>query len=221
MAEAGTKLSDLENGPMSDGDLVSGILNDLGAPSGGNPIHSQQQHQQHQQQQQQQYQQSQQQHQRMPMQNSQGLSSMMPRANDPAVPTAHMIGREHPTAAEFDRMMTMGPMPYNVPSANMGMAPASYMGQPLIPTVHPPQQMAPPSKNWHGQWIDEVKQPLIVAIILFVMTLPAIHLLASHYAPKLLTPGGTFTVVGQVLRALLGGALYWVLQRVIAPLLSI
>lgn len=202
MAEAGTKLSDLDNAPMSDGDLVSGILNDLGAPSGGNPLVPPQAHK------------------RVPMQNSQGLPSMMPRASDPAVPTAHMIGREHPTAADFDRMMASGPVPYNVGPANMAMAPAAYMGQPLIPTVQPAQQ-APPAKNWQGQWIDELKQPLMVAIILFLMTLPAVHLLASHYAPTLLTPGGTFTVVGQVLRALVGGALYWVLQRVIAPLLSI
>jgi hypothetical protein len=78
-----------------------------------------------------------------------------------------------------------------------------------------------PEKNWQGQWVDELKQPILVAILFFVITLPAVHLLVSHYAPTLLGPGGNFTTMGNVARALCSGGLYWVLQRVVAPLLSI
>ena len=78
-----------------------------------------------------------------------------------------------------------------------------------------------PEKNWQGQWVDELKQPILVAILVFVITLPAVHLLASHYAPSLLGPGGNFTTMGNLGRALVSGGLFWVLQRVIAPLLSI
>jgi len=95
------------------------------------------------------------------------------------------------------------------------------------PVPQQPQQQQPEVvqssllKNWQGQWSDELKQPLLVAIILFVMTLPAVHLLVSHYVPKLLNPGGSFTTVGLLVRALVGGALFWILQRVIGPLLSL
>jgi hypothetical protein len=60
-----------------------------------------------------------------------------------------------------------------------------------------------------------------VAIIVFVMTLPAFNLLVSHYAPNLLRPGGDLNTLGMVARAGIGGIMYWVLQRVISPLLSI
>jgi hypothetical protein len=87
----------------------------------------------------------------------------------------------------------------------------------------PPQQPVyeEPKKNWQGQWIDEVKQPILVAIIVFVMTLPAINLLVSHYAPNLLRPGGDLNTLGMVGRAIVGGLLFWILQRVIAPLVSL
>ena len=83
------------------------------------------------------------------------------------------------------------------------------------------QMYEEPKKNWQGQWIDELKQPILVAIILFVMTLPAVNLLASHYAPSLLRPGGDLNTMGMLARAAVGGALYWVFQRVIAPLVSL
>jgi len=198
MADGGTLLSDLDNAPpVSDRDLVNSIYADLNTPSQGNPVVPQGQ--------------------RMPMQNQQGsLPSTLPNAADPAVPTAHMIGREHPTAAEFDRMLAQGPLPYNSTVPQMG-----------HPVPQQPQQQQPEPvqssllKNWQGQWSDELKQPLLVAIILFIMTLPAVHLLVGHYVPKLLNPGGSFTTVGLLARALVGGALFWILQRVIGPLLSL
>ena len=206
MADAGTLLSELDgNGRPSDVDLVDSILSDLNQPSGNNPIVRGQgapppptgv---------------------RMPMQpQEQGLSSTYPNAADPAVPTAHLIGRDHPTEADFQRMMmaAQGPLPFNAMTPQM---------QASVPQTTPPQQQTyeEPKKNWQGQWIDELKQPILVAIILFVMTLPAINLLISHYAPKLLRPGGDLNTLGLVTRALIGGALYWILQRVVAPLLSL
>jgi len=202
MADGGTLLSDLDNAPpVSDRDLVNSIYADLNTPSQGNPVISAG-------------------GQRMPMQNQQGsLPNTLPNAADPAVPTAHMIGREHPTAAEFDRMLAQGPLPYNSTVPQMGHP------VPQQPQQSQQQQLEPVQssllKNWQGQWSDELKQPLLVAIILFVLTLPAVHLLVGHYVPKLLNPGGSFTTVGLLARALVGGALFWILQRVIGPLLSL
>ena len=151
----GTLLSDLGNAPGgNDGDLVQQILQDMNAaPAPSNPVV--------------------QSYQappppmgpRMPMQQAPpGPQTTFPQAADPAVPTAHMIGREHPTAADFQRMMMAGsgPSPF----------------QPLPPV----QQAAPepPAKNWQAQWAEEFKIPVLVAIVCLLVTLPAVNLLIAH-----------------------------------------
>ena len=191
MSDAGTLLSDLDGARPSDGDLVDSILSDLNQSNSsgqGNmppPMGV-----------------------RGQMQNVQQLQSSFPTATDPAVPTAHLIGHDHPTPADFQRMMStaQGPVPFNARAPQMQQQPEKYKE---------------PEKNWQGQWIDELKQPILVAIIVFIITLPAIHLLVNHYIPSLLNPGGNFTTMGNLSRAVAAGLLYWILQRVIAPLLSI
>jgi hypothetical protein len=126
-----------------------------------------------------------------------------------------MIGRDHPTEADFQRMMmaAQGPLPFNA------MAPQMQQAVQQAPQQQPVYEE--PKKNWQGQWIDELKLPILVAIVLFIMTLPAVNLLVNHYAPNLLRPGGDLTTLGMVARAAVGGALFWVFQRVIAPLVSL
>lgn len=212
MSEAGTLLSDLDsNAPGSDGDLVDSILSDLNQTSGTNQIISQGNAAPHsaappppvgv----------------RLPMQQAPpSMQTTYPNAADPAVATAHLIGRDHPTEADFQRMMmaAQGPLPYNTMVPQMqGMAPPQMQQQ-------PPPVYEEPKKNITGQFIDELKVPILVAIIVFVVTLPAVNLLMSHYLPQLLRPGGDLNTLGMVARAFLAGLLFWVLQRVIAPLLS-
>jgi hypothetical protein len=194
MSEAGTLLSDLENSKPTDHDLVDSILSDLNQPSGNNPVVS---------------------NGRVPMQTAPPVPSTYPNAADPAVPTAHMIGREHPTEADFQRMMmaAQGPIPFNAMVPQM----QETIPQPAA-TEHVYEE---PKKNWQGQIIDELKQPILVALIVFIMTLPAINLLVSHYAPKLLRPGGDLNTIGMIVRSVMGGLLFWVLQRVVAPLVSL
>ena len=203
MSEAGTLLSDLNGAPPNDVDLVDSILRDLNQPSGANPMVNQgsapppaga----------------------RMPMQQAAPIQSTYPSAADPAVPTAHMIGRDHPTEADFQRMMmaAQGPLPFNAMAPQMQAAAPS-------PQAQPQQVYEEPKKNWQGQWIDELKQPILVATIVFLVTLPAVNLLVSHYAPQLLRPGGDLNTLGLVARALVGGVLYWVMQRVVGPLVSL
>jgi len=189
MSDAGTLLSELDGARPSDGDLVDSILSDLNQSNQGNappPMGA-----------------------RGQMQNVQQLQSSFPTATDPAVPTAHLIGHDHPTPADFQRMMAtaQGPVPFNTSAPQMQQQQETKYQQ--------------PEKNWQGQWIDELKQPILVAIIVFIITLPAIHLLVNHYIPSLLNPGGNFTTLGNLSRAIAAGLLYWILQRVIAPLLSI
>lgn len=199
MADTGTLLSDLDGARPSDTDLVDSILSDLNQPSAGNPVMTNAPPPAGA---------------RMPMQAAPPPPNVYPNSSDPAVATAHMIGRDHPTQADFQRMMmsAQGPLPYNAMIPQMQQA------------VPPQQQMHQvyenPQKNWQGQWVDELKQPLLVAIVILLVTLPAVNLLVTHYAPQLLGPGGDFTLVGKVARALFGGVMYWVIQRVIGPLVS-
>jgi hypothetical protein len=201
MSEAGTLLSDLDSARPTDRDLVDSILSDINHIGSGNgsagmalppPAGA-----------------------RMPMQSTPAPPTTYPNSADPAVATAHLIGKDHPTEADFQRMMmaAQGPLPFNA------MAPQMQQGVQSMPQAQ--QMYEEPKKNWQGQWIDELKQPILVAIILFVMTLPAVNLLASHYAPSLLRPGGDLNTMGMLARAAVGGALYWVFQRVIAPLVSL
>jgi hypothetical protein len=201
MSDAGTLISDLDNARPSDNDLVDSILSDLNHTSGSNPVVNMNMPPPA--------------GARMPMQHAPPVPSTYPNSADPAVPTAHMIGRDHPTEADFQRMMmaAQGPLPFN--------AMAPQMQQTLSGPPPSAQIYEEPKKNWQGQWVDELKQPILVAIIVFLVTLPAVNLLVSHYAPSLLSASGEFTTVGKVARAVAGGALFWTLQRVIAPLVSL
>ena len=196
MSEAGTLLSDLEGVKPTDRDLVDSILSEMNTTSSNNPIVSTGPAA------------------RVPMQPVAPVPSTYPNAADPAVPTAHLIGRDHPTEADFQRMMmaAQGPLPFN--------AMAPQMQQPI---PHQPQQVVyeEPKKNWQGQWIDELKLPIFVALVVFIMTLPAVNLLVSHYAPQLLRPGGDFNTMGMLARAAVAGLLFWIMQRVVAPLVSL
>lgn len=209
MSQAGTLLSDLGNSPSpgNDNDLVQQILADMNnAPP--NPV-VQTNHNMHGMP----NQMGQPQNNRPPMINAQQPNqSTYPQAADPNVPTAHMIGRNHPTEADFNRMM------FAAQGHGQGMQGAPYM------PIHQMQQMQlppqePPAKNWVGDAADEFKMPLLVAIVCLLVTLPAVNLLVSHYAPWLLRPGGDMNTYGLIVRSLIAGLLFWFLQRVVAPLL--
>ena len=203
----GTLLADLDGGPGDlDSNIVQSILSDLNQPSGGNPVMSQGQNI------------PPPMGQRAPIQNANAQYSTYPQAADPAVPTAHLIGRDHPTPADFQRMMSYQSAPAHPPAAYNNSQYDNHMNIGHIPTYSPPMYQEP-KKNWQGQWLDELREPLMVAIIVFLVTLPALNILISTYLPNLLRPGGDFTPLGMAARAALGGALYWALKNVVVPLL--
>jgi hypothetical protein len=208
MAEAGTLLENLAGGAPSDGDLVDSIMAELNQPSGANPIV----------------------HQggaaappppagvRMPAQPQQlPPVNVYPRNADASTATAHIIGREHPTAADMQQAFSTSAQ---VSQGFHGLPP-QMQAMPTRPPYQDPRDYEEPKKNWQGQWVDELKVPIMVALVIFLVTLPAVNVLVSHYAPTLLRPGGDLTTVGMVVRALTGGVIFWVLQRVVAPLLSL
>jgi hypothetical protein len=206
MAAAGTLLADLDTqGSGGDGDLVQKILSDMNIPTGEQrrpappPLPAQ-----------------------TPVYQQQMASSTQPIAMDSRIPTSHMIGNEHPTPADFAAAMApmQGPPMGMYPQNNMvpGMGQMGQMGQmPQTGQV----QYDTPSKNIYSRVLDELKVPLVVAILFFVFSLPPIRVLIAHYVPSFVKQTGEFHTTGLLTVSALTGLTFWVLQRVIAPLLSL
>ena len=75
--------------------------------------------------------------------------------------------------------------------------------------------------NMYSDIILQIKQPLIVSIIIFVVSLPVINVLIGHYCPSLLRLGGDLTTAGLAVKSLFGGFLFWFLQKVLVPLMVV
>jgi hypothetical protein len=129
---------------------------------------------------------------------------------DRQIPTSHMIGNEHPTPADFAAAM-VGLGGQRADIAAMAAPVGSMPG-----TVY-----EPPTKNLYGRIVEEAKVPFVVALLFFVFSLPPIRVLVGHYMPRLLQPTGEFHITGLLLASAIVGATFWILQRVIAPLLSL
>jgi hypothetical protein len=211
MASSGTLLSDLngEAGAGGDSDLVKKIFADMNMGGQANPL-------------------------MMPSgAGGSGSMIMSPNPNTTqqmtmdAVPaTSHIIGKDHPTPGDFAAAM------HGVPRAEVaGMVPPPMPANGLMPqgvyapyaAQQPQQMMMPqiPQKNMYARIADELKTPILVSILVFVFSLPFLNILLSHYAPMLLKPTGDLTSIGLLLKALTAGAMFWILQRVIAPLVSL
>ena len=207
MASAGTLLSDLgEGGPQggADGDLVQKILQDMNAPTqphssfgaGQRPPPPPMPQQQ-------------------PIYQQQMAGSTSGMTMDANIPTSHIIGNEHPTPADFAAAMTgmSGQRPSEQRLVGM---PGAYTG----PQQQMPQIYQAPTKNFYSRVLEEVKVPFVVTLLFFLFSLPPIRVLIAHYIPSLIRPTGDFTMLGLGAVAAIVGLVFWILQRIIAPLLS-
>jgi len=201
---SGTLLSDLDSSGsanMNDDTAVQRILNEMN--SGGV---------QQNQAMQQQIQAPQVQSRQPPAMNSPNPNSTAQHAMDAHPPTAHIIGTDHPTSGDFAQMM------YGGRNQNQQQyIPQNPYAQPMMQA---PMYMPPTNKkNWYSDIVTEVKTPVLVSLIFFVMSLPFISVLISHYFPSFVKGTGELTTVGLVLKSLLAGSAFWILHRIIAPLL--
>jgi hypothetical protein len=200
MASSGTLLSDLTEGSAgaADSDLVKKIFADMNMSSGSNPQ----------------------------MIMSPNPNTVAPIQMDSQPPTSHIIGKDHPTPGDFaaaihgvPRMQeSQGMLPPPIPAG--ATAPQPWMNY----QAPPPQQVLipeTPTKNMYARIADELKMPLLVTILVFVFSLPFLNILFNHYIPSLVKPSGDLTTVGLLSKSVLAGISFWILQRVIAPLLSL
>ena len=199
MASAGTLLSDLAGkAPVfsKDDDLVNKILADMNVPSQSNTAMN------------------------MPppsgngnrMINSPNTNSTYPMAMDPATATAHMIGKDYPSAADFASLM-------NSPSFSHGGSSFASVA-PQMP-IQQPTLIDSTRGNIYADIISQIKQPILVAIIIFLVSLPIINVLIGHYLPSLLRVGGDLTTAGMIVKSLFGGFLFWFIQKVLVPLMIV
>jgi hypothetical protein len=195
MASAGTLISDLDSkSPVSnDDDLVNKILADMNMTSGNNPIMNSQ----------------------PPASNGRIINSPNPNTTypssiDPATATAHMIGKDYPTPADFANIM-------HSPSYSHG-------GSSFAPVQQPQQQpilVQEIKGNMYTDILSQIKQPLFVAIIVFIISLPVVNILIGHYLPSLLRVGGDLTTAGMVVKSLSAGFLFWFVQKILVPLIAV
>jgi hypothetical protein len=214
MATAGTLLSDLDGkAPVfsKDDDLVNKILADMNIPSQSNPIVQPSMQQQPM-------------HAPQPpsgngnrMIHSPNPNSTYPMSSDPATATAHMIGKDYPTAADFAGLMPQ----YSHGGSHGGSAYEHVSPHYMHPSYPQPTLMESIKGNMYSDIISQIKQPLLVAMIIFFVSLPIINVLIGHYLPSLLRMGGDLTMTGLVVKSMFGGFLFWFIQKILVPLMMI
>jgi hypothetical protein len=86
-----------------------------------------------------------------------------------------------------------------------------------------PQGYVPrvPKKTFVTKIMEEFKTSFLVTVLVFVFSLPVVNFLFAHYLPSMVKPTGELTPIGLGVKALAAGGAFWVLQRVIVPLLTL
>jgi hypothetical protein len=198
--EQGTLLSDLGDSGGSDQDLVQSIMRDINGPSqqnplsggGGAPPPPQPGH--------------------IPIQrsmNSPNPNSYMQHTMDhQSGQGAHMIGGARPTPADFATLMGQGYM-----MANGGALPPAS-------AAYNQQQESGTASKWMNWIFNELRIPLFVAIVFFIFSLPTANVAFAHIFPSMVTATGNMTILGQLTKAGLAGVGFWLLHRVLAPLVG-
>lgn len=203
--EQGTLLSELGDSAGSDQDLVQSIMRDINGPSqqnplsggGGAPPPPQPGH--------------------IPIQRNMGSANpnsyIQHTMDHQSGQSAHMIGGARPTPADFATLMGQGYMPAMM--ANGGALPpathASYGAQ---------QSQESTTSKWMNWIFNELRIPIFVAIVFFIFSLPTANVAFSHIFPSMVTATGNMTVLGQLAKAGLAGVGFWILHRVLAPLVG-
>ena len=201
MANAGTLLSDLDSkAPIAgDGDLVKMIYQDMNSggsagpgpgPMGGN--------------------------QSGPMNPMPPPQSTQHYQMDPTPATAHVIGGQHPTAADFSQMLQSSAPGFPAGGSWAGTGQQQATQAQIAAQISAIQ--ASQGKAWSNWITDEMKVPILIAILVFAVNLPFLSVLVAHYAPWMLKASGDMNLYGQASKALLVGVLFWASNRIIRPL---
>ena len=67
--------------------------------------------------------------------------------------------------------------------------------------------------DWMEQWYEDIKIPLLLAILYFLFQMGAVRTLLSTWVPSAFFEDGTYTVTGLTLLSALYGAVFYVGQK--------
>lgn len=188
-----TLISELDSAPaLGDGDFVQNILAEMNGGGGG-----------------------QQPAPRQVINSPTSNTAMAPRVMDNAPATAHLIGNSQPTPGDFAQAINTSSQVQASNGDSGGLA--SYTSTPAV--AQRPAQ--PPRKTWTARIMDEFRTPFFVTMIVFVFSLPVVNFLFAHYIPSMVMPTGQLTTLGLLVKSMAAGSAFWMLQRVVVPLLSL
>lgn len=200
MANAGTLLSDLDSKtPVidPDGDLVQKIMIDMNQSKGRAASAQAPQNiiinppEMHQQQQR--------------VISDPNPNTYYPMAADPSPATAHMIGNSYPSPSDF---------------ANILQSQTAVRNNSNSFVISDGNVAAPQKKSFYLEILDQMRQPVLVALIFMVLSMPVVNILIGHYVPFFVRSSGDLFTSGLMAKALAAGALYWVVNHVLVPLAS-
>jgi hypothetical protein len=108
---------------------------------------------------------------------------------------ANVIGNSTPTMADFQAMFSQ---------VAPGMAP--YHGPAVVPGAVIPQP--PKAVGWKTQLVAQLRAPVAVAIIVFLLNMPVVTSLLSRYASWMYLSSGEISIGGLLVKALLAAGLF-------------
>jgi hypothetical protein len=76
----------------------------------------------------------------------------------------------------------------------------------------PLRRGAPKKKNMWSSIVEKLRDPLLVAILVFVVSLPVLHTLVAKYAGWAFAVGGQLSWLGLIALSLASGVLFGILQ---------
>ena len=105
-------------------------------------------------------------------------------------------------------MQAMQPMPPMMPGMGMPSMP------PMPNYVHveedAPTEYRPRKKNLWSTIVDQIRDPMFVAVLVFILSLPVLHTLIGKYATWAFAVGGQLSWLGLLLKSVLAGILFGV-----------
>jgi hypothetical protein len=124
---------------------------------------------------------------------------------DPAAARAHVIGKSTPTLADFQAMFQAAPP---------GMAP--YHGSMAAPQTAPATPAPTKPHGWRELVFDQLRLPIAVAAIVFLLNLPVITSILSRYASWMYLNSGEISIAGLFMKAVLAALLFAIYQGISA-----
>ena len=112
------------------------------------------------------------------------------------------------------------PMPSNIPMPTMhpNPPPTAPQNSHYIPVEEPVEAaeaslpLKPKRGNIWNRILSNIRDPLIVAILMFVLSLPGFHSVVSKVVPWAFAVGGELSYLGLIVKSLFAGGLFAVLQ---------